>query len=660
MSSASMADDSEPFTIYGSISSSSDDDEDFSTPAPTKSGTPRRRSQGSESPSDLPPPKKGRGNSQTEENVTTNTDTHNMQVATPDSVFLENNEQENKEEEEENKEEEEEEKEEEKEEEEGIWELPRRRRKAKAKSSTPKPKPQARPRRRLNLQLPPPAFLSHPVVMKDVGTGTVKYRNLGPIVHKFWQQTVGEILSQRPLGADRWLIGCKSAKQQARLASTTNLAGVHVHCTIPDVKTTRVVQGIPPNTKAETLLPHIKKAKKVVRLTKRDGSPSWAVKIDFDLPILPETVWIGLQEFAVRPYVAPVLTCSTCGRLGHTKHTCASKSLTCRRCGQGKHKAADCKNPSPHCVNCGGKHSAAWQGCPEIELRKRANQIKAEKYIVYSEAIRRAKLAISEEEVARNRKHQEKPKVEHDPFWRPEAELVHPPINSPTRTYARIVGAPAAQLGGTSKAPKPGQSRVEVRQGSEPAIKTTTSTTTNTTTPRTPDTQKRVKKLQEQSKKIMIERKLERKRLESVEKNITEKLSTQLSKQFEELTKKINETINAKIEEVKKRLFKEEEVQQIKQSLATERSSKRENFVASTLIAVSRARESGDPSDLITALMSAYPGSARENTRVSPNRQRDSRLWLLAKYASEAPLSDVEWRTLKQQFGILTQEETQP
>ena len=669
MSSAGRADDQDldpgdTEVMFMSSDSSSDEEDQFTTPAASRqttansksvtpnSVTPRKRLQGSQSPTDpLPPSKRGRG-SCSQETATTKSDNPQTvdNTESPGSVFLRSTEKTEEEEEEELEE---------------GWEKPKRKQKSKNKKKTPN-KPPPQPRRRLNYDLPPPTFLHHPVVMKDLGTGTVKYKNLGPIVHKFWANTVGEILSQRPLGADRWLIGCKTVNQQLKLAQTKVLAGVHVHCTIPDVKTTGVVQGIPPTTKPETLINHIEKAKNVTRLNKRDGNPSWAIKIDFDLPILPEVVRIGLQEFTVRPYVAPVLTCTTCGRLGHTKHTCTARSQTCRRCGQFNHKAAECKNPNPHCINCGGKHSAAWQGCPEIELRKRANKIKAEKYIVYSEAIRRAKTEVKSEEVAREQKLQ-KTQVVHDPSWRAEVPLVHTSQRQSHLTYASIVGAPAAQKtrGGTSTTNKPGPSRVANRQGVEPI----THTNPTMENPETPTSaidlpgetanlaNRRVKDLKQKSKQVLLRKNLERKRLESMEKNIETKLTAQLSKQIEELTTKLNETITHKInDEVQKRLLKDEEVKQIKNTINSGEGSPRDSFVAHTLLAVSKARESGDPEELLRVITHAFPG-AKESSKTPPSYQKHGSIWLLAKYASDSQLSEIEWHALRQKFGILTYED---
>lgn len=622
-------------------SSSAEGEEDFQTPAPAaractsaSSVTPRKRTRDSESPKEQPLSKGPRGQSKSpekeedEENKSMDVEHAEQKNKSPDSVFGQDTE-------------------------EGEWINPqkKRRRNKKAKAESPKRLP---PRRKLHFELPPPAFLQHPVVLQDLGTGTIRYRNLGPIVHKFWASTVGDIQSQRPLGPDRFLIGCKSLKQQQKLAATKNLAGVHVHCTIPDVKTVGVVYGIPPTTCAESLLPHIKQAKTTSRLNRANGSASWAVKIVFSTAILPKTVTIGKQEFVVRPYKAPVLNCSNCAKLGHTHHNCPSKTPTCRYCGRRGHRASTCKAEKPFCINCRGDHSAAYQGCPEMAIRERANEVRSENYLVYSECIRRAKKQIADEKESAKQTKQTMQTLEHDPFWRSETVISPTDTKHAPKSYARAVKASLPQA--ESKAPlKKAALKQSTTSKPNPPKNKTKFTKTQTKTS-TPQKKKKVQLLREKSRQVLIRRNLERKRIESIEKNIIEKLSNQLSKQIEEMTTKINEDITTKVnEEVKKRLLKEEERQQIKTTLKSEGCSKRENFVACTLLALSKARESGDPNELIKTLKNAFPERS-ETKQTPPRREKDGSLMLLAKHASDTPLSQAEWNTLKSNFGIPTKE----
>lgn len=619
--------------------SSSEDEGEFKTPARAVVSTPRKRQRDSESPSDLPPSKIRDASGQKEPKE------KEEQVENVSLVSVSH----------------------EDEEEEG-WQKPKRKKKKGKKQATADP-PKTNPRRRIKLDLPPPAFLNHPVVMVDRGTGVVKYQNLGPIVHKFWASTVGEILSQRPLGANTWVIGCKSKQQQQKLARTTELAGVHVKCTIPDVKTVGVVKGIPPNTKAESLLPHIKNATKVQRINSRQGGkPTWLVRIEFSTPILPKTVQIGVQEYMVRPYEAPVLTCSTCARLGHTKYKCEKSTPTCRRCGQKNHRAEYCKAAKPHCINCGGGHSAAYQGCPEIEIRQRANTIKAETYIAYSEAIRRAKVQLKEEREAAQKKRVES-SVQHDPYWRSETVPTPTPTLTPSpttkRTYAYAVKARAT--GGTrtphkqkthekEEATANSKKSTHTKPKSGTSTKSTKSTIETSKPPPTPQTKKRVQILKARSKQVLIRKNLEVKRIENIEKTITDKLSSQFAKQMEELTNKLNAAISTKVnEEVNKRLLKEEELKQIRNKVEHGGGSYRDNFLACTLIAISKARASGDPKELLNVISNALPdqGEPKQSNQSEPN----GGLWLLAKYASDTPLSHEEWQTLRHKFNLLTYEE---
>ena len=75
-----------------------------------------------------------------------------------------------------------------------------------------------------------PAFVDHPVVIHDLGGGTVRFDKLGP-----WHRSqllanaVGAVSSIRPLPSGKWLIGCSSEDQQTKLARLEALPGGRPH-----------------------------------------------------------------------------------------------------------------------------------------------------------------------------------------------------------------------------------------------------------------------------------------------------------------------------------------------------------------------------------------------------------------------------------------------
>ena len=281
---------------------------------------------------------------------------------------------------------------------------------------------------------PPPTFLQHPVVLKDLGTGVASFLDNGPRTASLFQRTIGPILSQRPLPSGKFLIGCRSRQQQEALLKTKVLGGVNVACSIPQPTTEGVIRPVPTNVDCQFLVDR-STIKEVRRLTNRDGTRSHAIKMTFFSPQLPTSIKLDYQEFVVRAYVPPVRRCSTCNKLGHLKAQCRSTVPVCPRCGSRGHTPDVCPNKLC-CLNCGGPHSAAYQGCPQQRLRLIANRIRSGTFIPYSEALKRAHVEVED------RKKPLQPIAEtapHDPFWR-EEPAVSKTFEPPKRSYADAAG----------------------------------------------------------------------------------------------------------------------------------------------------------------------------------------------------------------------------
>ena len=356
----------------------------------------------------------------------------------------------------------------------------------------------------------PPTFHKFPVVIQDLGTGPASIGGLGPSATvKLWANSpVGQILSQRQLASDRWLIGCFSAEQQNKLVHLRQLAQIPIQCSIPTETTEGVIKNIPLSQDLGELRPLIPHAKSVFRLNNKDGSASKAVKITFQLHSLPKTTIIGYQEYQVFPYVAPVARCQHCNRFGHNKKTCKTKKQTCARCSQSGHSTPDCKAVTPRCINCKGAHSAAYLGCPEYKLRQKANKIRAENFIPYASAMNRAKLALAEQ-AKQKQLAPPSPPPELDPVWRREA--VFPAI----KTYASVAGG--SQNNKNQRKTSDGQTTNKQTNTQNPTnskippptteTDTTTTTTTtqmdDTTVPEQPSSKNKIKKPKPQRRRLL-------------------------------------------------------------------------------------------------------------------------------------------------------------
>ena len=307
---------------------------------------------------------------------------------------------------------------------------------AVAREQSKIPKARARPRGpRGNFTTSnPPAFVDHPVVIEDRPGGKVSLSKLGP-----WQRSqlisnvVGPIRSVRPLPSGKWLVGCASDTQQHKLARLNTLPGgieITARCPAPSVE--GVVGPIPHDEAAIRLIRRDLerdglKPLEVTRLKNKDGQPSRAVRIKLEATTLPAEVWLGSSPFRVTPYAAPVRRCTRCQRLGHTKAQCRTQSARCARCGKNDHGEGPCEG-ALSCINCNGRHSAAYRLCPEVEVRRRANEIRSASYIPFSVALSRARESLTTPAPTKN-------DTRVDSCWATD------PVPS-GRTYAQVASEP--------------------------------------------------------------------------------------------------------------------------------------------------------------------------------------------------------------------------
>ena len=316
----------------------------------------------------------------------------------------------------------------------------------------------------------PPAFVDYPVIVTD-RPGTALFSKLGP-----WRRsealktTLGAaVASIRGLRrGGRWLVGCTDAAQQAALGRLSGLVGgIQIGCRIPVPRVEGVVSPIPPGdwhvrqVRAD-LIRDGYRVTHVTRILTPTGGETGLVRIAFEGTELPSEVWLAQSPFPVTAYAAPVRRCTKCQRLGHTKGQCRAEGYRCPRCGRPDHRDGRTCTETPSCINCSGRHSAAWQLCPEVKVRQQANILKNQNYIPYSVALQRAREDLFPTQAPAQT--QEQKRVHPDSCWAQD-RAANPPAagQGPTRTYANVL----ANRGTTTRGQAPVRPRNPPKAGGE-------------------------------------------------------------------------------------------------------------------------------------------------------------------------------------------------
>merc|ERR1711991_419386 len=84
---------------------------------------------------------------------------------------------------------------------------------------------------------------------------------------------------------------------------------------------------------------------------------------------LEEEIKIGFTKHLITlPNTRASLMCLSCGKSGHTKKKCKTKSETCTFCA-GNHNREECVSKIPKCLKCDGKHPTTSRSCPYIKKK---------------------------------------------------------------------------------------------------------------------------------------------------------------------------------------------------------------------------------------------------------------------------------------------------
>lgn len=126
------------------------------------------------------------------------------------------------------------------------------------------------------------------------------------------------------------------------------------------------------------------------RVTNADGTtnlvPRQIIIVTFLGNSLPSNIQINLVNFAVEPYIYPVVQCYKCFRYGHTLKLCKSNAK-CKNCAKVYDTDHNCEKENPYCFHCKTEgHISTSKKCPYYIKQQNIKKIMASENVNFIEA----------------------------------------------------------------------------------------------------------------------------------------------------------------------------------------------------------------------------------------------------------------------------------
>lgn len=227
-----------------------------------------------------------------------------------------------------------------------------------------------------------PVFL----LMSRAGVHASKgFTNVSPfLIQKSIDTVGGKIMECKKLRSGQLLIKCTNGKQANKIIKMMSLS-MEIFVSVEEHKSLNTSKGIfytnelryldDDEVKKEMirLNPSIIEIK---RLKKRDPETKKYTSVDsglyivtFNVPQIPEYIFVGYFSTLVNTYIPNPLRCFNCFKFGHISEKCSSTVKICPHCSCPEHTSTDetgrrekCNN-QPKCTNCQNDHNSLSKEC---------------------------------------------------------------------------------------------------------------------------------------------------------------------------------------------------------------------------------------------------------------------------------------------------------
>lgn len=203
-------------------------------------------------------------------------------------------------------------------------------------------------------------------------------------------QKILKITSKNPY---RILIEFENIDEANKLIENSKFKELGYRCQMVNINSLSygIIKNIEVEIEEKEIIENIECEKEVIsvrRLKRRTNEGAWvnseAVRICFNSPTLPMSIYMYGCPFKVEKYTFPVSQCSGCWKFGHLLRTCPTKKIMCPKCGD---RHPNCETTHYTCINCKGQHMALDKKCPIFLKEKEIRRIMSSKNCPYRIAL---------------------------------------------------------------------------------------------------------------------------------------------------------------------------------------------------------------------------------------------------------------------------------